>query len=232
MNAVVFGNDCASGFTSGNAIHSYAITASRITNASVSSRLNTRRDCTYTSVVKRFAIVCLAALPLFGLTRPLHRGDRIGVLRSGEPGVAQTIASTLRNELAERGFEAFDARATFDDLRDQNAPAADFFVEIASSSAGGHALGGLGTAIGAIGVEVGVVRTNVDAELRLYDGRTLALIDRCALQKSSTTVAPTAVGFGARSIWASIWLPIAQHGQVRAAAHEIAREAADRIASR
>ena len=69
--------------------------------------------------------VLLAAAPLFAInTATLRRGDRIGVLRmseqfdiASEQTVAQTIERDLPNFLRQRGFDAFDARGTYDDIR-------------------------------------------------------------------------------------------------------------------
>ena len=182
--------------------------------------------------MKRLAVLCVLALPLFGLTRPVSRGDRIGVLRSSEQAIAKAIESDLRDALHDRGFHAFDARATFDDMQRGGAPAADYYVEVVSSDAAGHAVGGVGTAVGAVAVEAGVVVSHVAAELRVYDGRTLAEINRFALRQKSTAVVPTGLGVGSRPFWAFVTLPFVRYGQYRSAAREIARQAADLIAGR
>jgi len=177
------------------------------------------------------------AVPAFGLTRSPRPGDRIGVLRmsehfsyGAERMVANALQHDLRDELLKLGFSAFDARLTYDDVRQRGAENADFYVEVISSRASGRPMGGVGAAVGNVAVEVAVVVGQVAAEVRLYDGRTLNLIERYDLEKRGTAVVPTGIGIGGRSIWASIMLPFVEYGQYRAAAHDVARQAAARIA--
>ena len=180
--------------------------------------------------MKRALFLCLAALPAFGLT-PLTRGNRIGILRAPE-SFANAIGTNLRDELSQRGFKAFDARGTFEDVQRGGVSAADFYVEVVWSDATQHHVASVGANVGPAVVDVGVVVARVAAELRLYDGRTLELIDRYDLRDSRTAVAPTGVGLGTRSLWGYIVLPIVQRQQYRAAAHEVAVQAAERIANR
>lgn len=180
----------------------------------------------------------LATTPLFAInTSTLHRGDRIGVLRmpeqfdaASERTIANVIEGDLPRVLRERGFDAFDARRTFEELRDGDAPPAAFYVEVVGARASGRDVGGIGVGLDNVGTTLGVVVSRVAAEVRLYDGKSLALVDRWDLSKKSTTVAPTSVGVGGRFVWASVALPFVHYGQYRSAAHDVAREAAERIA--
>lgn len=188
--------------------------------------------------MKRALLICLAATPLFALT-PLTKGNRIGVLRSAEnfaygaeQTVARNIGSDLRSELASRGFHAFDAQATLQDLQRGGAAPADYYIEIVSSNAAQHPVGAVAAGVGPAVVDVGIVVARVAAEMRLYDGRTLALLDRYDLRKTSTSIVPTSLGLGTRSLWGYFMLPFVQRQQYRAAAHEVAAQAADRIARR
>ena len=188
--------------------------------------------------MKRLALLCLVSLPAFGLT-PLLRGNRIGVLRMTQPYehgpervVARTIGNDLTIELSSRGFKAFQASVTFDDAQRGGAPAADYYVEIVSSDAYGHQVGAVAAGVGPVVVDVGVVVSRVAAELRLYDGRTLELLERYDLRQSTSGILPTGVGLGTRSFFGFFMLPFVQYGQYRSAAHQVAREAADRIANR
>jgi hypothetical protein len=187
--------------------------------------------------MRRVALLALIALPVFGLT-PLERGNRIGVLQMAddfagpERVVARTIGVDLTTELTARGFNAFQAKATYEDAQRGGAPGADYYVEVVSSRTAQRQTAGIGAGVGPVGVEVGVVVAHVAAEVRLYDGRTFALLETYDLRQRNTAVAPTAVGLGTRSVWASVMLPFVQYGQYRSAAHAVAREAAARIASR
>lgn len=189
--------------------------------------------------MKRLILLLIAAIavPAFGLTVTPRKGDRVGVLRiSGrfeyrsERSVAATIQNDLRRELQDLGFNAFDARTTYDELLRQGPGGADYYVEVVSSYASGRPVGAVGAAVEGIGVEVGVVVSRVAAQVRLYDGHTLNAVETYDLGKDSTAVVPTALGLGGRSIWAAIMLPFVQYGQARAAVHEVAHQAALRIA--
>ncbi len=189
--------------------------------------------------MKRLVLLCAIAAPLFGLTRPVTSGDRIGVLRMSsqssfrtEQAVAKTILADLPEELSLRGFRAFDAGATFEEAQRGGAPAADYYVDVVSSAAGQRPLGGVGAAVGRVGVDIEVVVSHVAAEVRLYDGRTMQLVQRYDLHQRKAAVIPAGIALGGRSIWGYIALPFVQYGQYRLAAHDVAREAADRIASR
>lgn len=150
-------------------------------------------------------------------------------------GADQTVAKTVQNDLCSElrnlGFDAFDTRTTFDDLRAHGEPPADFYVEVVSSNAANSPLGGGGVGNGSIGVNIAVVLSRVAAEVRLYD-RTLQLIDHYELHRDLSSIVPTGIDFGGRLFWARIPLPILQYAQYRAAAHAVAQQAAARIAGR
>lgn len=164
-------------------------------------------------------------------------GNRIGVLRMqhdwdrrDESAVADGVTRGLREELRQRGFDAFDTRMTIDDVRhSERAIDADFLVEIASSSDAGS-VGGVDVGGADFGVEMSVVVARVAAQLRVYDGRTLELIQTFDLHKSSTAVLPTAIGIGGRHAYGWIALPFVHWAQLRSAARATARDAAARVA--
>jgi hypothetical protein len=182
-------------------------------------------------------LVLLAATPVFAInTALLHRGDRIGVLRMSErfEGSEQTVANAIEGVLPralhDRGFDAFDAQRTFEDLRGGDAPPAAFYVEVVGAHAGGREAAGIGIGTENAGATLGVLVSRVAAEVRLYDGKTLELVDRWDLSKKSTMVAPTSIGIGGRYFWAALALPIFHAGQYRSAARDVAQQAAERIA--
>lgn len=117
-----------------------------------------------------------------------------------EETVARTVQQDLRTELRALGFDAFDAGVTFDDLRRGDGSSADYYVEIVSSRAGDLPLGGVGIGGRDIAVDLAVVVSRVAAQVLLYDGRTLDLLERYDLAQSRTTVLPTAIGLGGRSV--------------------------------
>jgi len=177
-------------------------------------------------------------VPAFALTLSPRPGDRIGVLRmsdryahGAEMTVAKTVQSDLRRELRDLGFDAYDARLTYDELTHHALPAAEYFVEIISSHSAGAPMGGANVGAGAVDVEVGVVVAEVAAEVRVYDGRTLDPIAHFDLRNSKSSIVPMAIGLGGHWSWAYVALPFMQYGRYRAAAHEVARQAAERIAA-
>jgi hypothetical protein len=190
--------------------------------------------------MKRLTLILGFAItvPAFALTQSPRPGDRIGVLRmtdrytrGAEAAVAKTVQTALRHELRDLGFDAYDARLTFDELSRHSLPPAEYFVEVISGPSASNPVGGAGVGIRAVSVEVGVVVAEVAAEVRVYDGRTLNQIAQFDLRKNTTAVVPMGIGLGGRWSWAYIALPFIQYGQYRAAAHAVARQAAERIAA-
>ena len=183
-------------------------------------------------------LLLLAATPLFAInTNVLRKGDRVAVLRMSEDFelrseriVAGAIESGLPRELRKRGFDAVESRLTYDDLRRGDDGGAKYYVEVVSARAADRGVGEIGTAAANVYASVGVIVSRVAAEVRLYDGKTLELVDRWSLSRKSTSVQPTSVGVGGRSIFAAIALPFFQYGQYSNAASDIARDAAERIA--
>ena len=103
-----------------------------------------------------FTCLILAATSAFAFDTT-KSAQRIGVLRSGHD-VDPTMMRTLVDELRGRGFDAFDAGLTYDELMDEEAvPIADFVVEIRGGEplATGH--GGVGIDGRHGGVELGIV---------------------------------------------------------------------------
>src|SRR5712691_3723360 len=137
-------------------------------------------------VVRRLILILgfAMAVPAFALTRVPRPGDRIGVLRmsdrhsyGAEQTVAGTIQSDLRKELRALGFDAFDAGVTYDAMLRSGPGNADFYVEVVSGRAAGRPVGGIGAGAGGVAVEVAVVVARVAAEVRLYEARTLNLVE-------------------------------------------------------
>jgi hypothetical protein len=191
--------------------------------------------------MKRFAIafVCSAiAASAMAINLNEQHGDRVGVLMVAEQNapvtdihLAESVLNDLRTELAARGFDAFRMATTVDALRPDDRPAAKYFVEIVASHGESNVTAGVGMAAGPIAGEVGLVIGRVVAAMRVYDGRTLELLDTFDLSQKHTVVAPTGIGIRGIPIFAFIAVPIAQRSQIRAATHAVARDAADRIAA-
>ncbi len=190
--------------------------------------------------MKPLAVVLLlaASVPVFAIDVNVKRGVSVGVLTiserhayTSEHRIADALQNYLRDELGTRGFDAFRVAETYDELQRNDRANADYYVEVVSSHGDANVMGAVGVGGGPIAAEVGVVVSHVATELRLYDGRTLELIDRYDLHQRRTGIAPTGVGIGGRSIIAWIAVPIVQRAQYRAVVHDVARDAADRIAA-
>jgi hypothetical protein len=150
---------------------------------------------------------------------------RIGVLRGFDSDARMT--RTLVDELRGRGFDAFDAERTYDELLDQEAvPIADYIVEIRGGEARTSDSGEIGIATRHADVEVGVVTSRMSAELRVYDGASMELLATSDLKKRSTSLMPTGVGIGGGVFYAYVALPIFERVQHRNVAKKVAREAA------
>jgi len=182
-------------------------------------------------------VLLLVATPLLAInTSVLRRGDRIGVLRMSEnfDGAEQTVANAIESglprALSDRGFEAFDTQRTYDDLRRGDVADAAYYVEVVGAHARDREAAGVSVGAENVYANIGVLVSRVAAEVRLYDGRTLELVDRWDLSKRSAAVVLTSVGIGGGFFWGAITLPIIHHGQYRAAARDVAQQAAERIA--
>lgn len=170
-----------------------------------------------------FALCVFAALPALAI-RTESRAVRICVLAETTDGVPSLLGSALR----ERGVNAFSRLGSIRDAERGDVPDADYYVEIVDPREVSSAAGGAGIGVGPASVEVAAVVGSASAEMRLYDARTLALIDSCRLERESARLAPTAIGLGGRSLFAWIPLPLPRHG-ARSAARAVASAAADRI---
>ena len=185
------------------------------------------------------AVACsVMALSAMAINTEVKHGDRIGVLMISQRNapttdvrIAEAVLNYLRDELQTRGFDAFRVPATVDTLRLDERPTANYYVEILESHADTSAVGGVGVSAGPVGGEIGMVVGHVAAVMRVYDAKTMSVVDEFDLSQKHKTVAPTGVGIRGFPIVAWIAVPIAQHTQIRAATHAVAREAADRIAA-
>lgn len=151
---------------------------------------------------------------------------RVGVLRSGHD-VDSTMTRALVGDLRNRGFDAFDAGLTYDELLDEEAvPIADYVIEIRGGEPQTADYGGVGIAGRHADLELGIVSSKVTAELRVYDGDTMEVIATSDLSKRTTALMPTGVGIGGRAIYAYLALPFIERAQHRNVAKKAAREAA------
>jgi len=180
-------------------------------------------------------LVLLTASAAFALDTT-HRGNRVGILltparyEGADDRMSSAIRKYLRDELQKSGFDAFEAKATYDDLNRNMDSAADYYVEIAASDAAADSHGGVGVGAGAVAVDVSLVVAHVAAEIRLYDGRSLELVRRFELDHSKKGVAPTSIGIGVPGLLGWVSVPVMEIAQFKRAAHEVARDAASRIA--
>ena len=186
--------------------------------------------------MKRLALLTLliaSAVPAFAFNPSAGRPGRIGILAidgsTPQDGGAM-IRSYLLAELKRRGFDAFNANYTYDDLVDDDNPSeADVYVLLIGQN-GEKAQGGLAIGLPNAGVDLTVIKNVNSCFVRLYDGRTLREIDAFEVSKNSTAVLPTAIGVGGVE-GAALWfaLPFIQNVRVRSAAKSVAADTADVI---
>lgn len=177
--------------------------------------------------MKRLPIaVCVALLATSAFAFNSSKSEtRIAILRGFDGDSRMT--RTLVDELRGRGFDAFDAERTYDQLLDQEAvPIADYIVEIRGGESRTTDSGEIGIATRHADVEVGVVTSRMSAELRVYDGASMELVATSDLKKRSTSLMPTGVGIGGGVFYAYVALPIFERVQHRNVAKKVAREAA------
>ncbi|MDP9191694.1 MAG: hypothetical protein M3P06_08315 [Acidobacteriota bacterium] len=157
--------------------------------------------------------------------------ERIGILREATAGAA-ALERSLLAELRNRGFDAFDAGLTYEELLDQEAvPIAAYIVEIRGGQPHTADFGGIEMLGRHADVSLGMVVSKIAAELRLYDGATMELIASSDLSKRSSAFLPTSIGFGGSSVYASLALPFVAQAQHRRVAKKAAREAASFVTS-
>ncbi len=182
-----------------------------------------------------FALVLCATIP----SAFAFDGDRSSFL------IRSSTASELRESAATRSrltraLQAELARAGFDVNIDDVKRGArrsrifDYIIEVGISDSARTPLGGVsgGTRIGSVGVatEVSMVRSEVAAEFRLYDGKTEELIDTFELSAEASAPALTGLGVGDPYGFVFINIPWFSRGPSREATRRLAREAVEVIA--
>jgi hypothetical protein len=167
---------------------------------------------------------------------PASRGHRIGILTTTAADddvvtlrVAALMRGYLARELRREGFDVFDARATLEEIERGAEPDADYFVEFLRGDTADHGYGGVGVAGRHAGVDMELIVSKVAASLRLYDGRTLEVIDDFDVYAQGKAFMPTAIGIGGRhtAFWVGVPFHVLKH---RAVAKAAARDAAESIA--
>jgi hypothetical protein len=184
------------------------------------------------------AAVALVAASAFAFNdRRLPQHARIDVLATPdrylyghEQRLNRTMQQYLSEELTSAGFDAAVSRETFDDLQRSEETNADYYVEVVYTDVTGRPIAEISTG-GPVGVDVGIESSRVRAELRLYDGWTLEMVDRYQLQQSRIVPVIEAVGVLSANIYLQVAVPIVRHAQLRSAIRAVAHEGAERIAS-
>lgn len=181
--------------------------------------------------------VFLSAVPTFAFDPTASASKRIGILRGdadtsrAEQVVMSSLPGFLRDELRRAGHAASVIPGTMDDLEDDDSEPFDLYVEINPRGAYREDVGGVATGgrIGHVGVggELSMSVTRAVAELNVYDGHTLELLDRFELVSSNSAPALTAIGLG--DGFFSIWIPIRSNGRYTRAARDLALDGAAKL---
>jgi hypothetical protein len=177
------------------------------------------------------AVLLLIPCALFSFDTKRH-APRVGVLRvsneysHADAYVATNVVRRLREELVERGVDAYDTGLTYEEIADGQAEDADYYVEILGASTHDGSLGGIGVGSQEIGVSVDVVVSRVAAEVRVYDGPTGKLLTSKTLSKRKTAVMPTSIYLAGSRLFAVVAMPFVQQSQYRSLTKSAARDAA------
>ena len=193
-----------------------------------------------TIVILALLTIAVPSWALKGTPDTPKRPMRIGVLHTGDgwaDASYDTAAAAIEREIAlqlhDRGLEAWETHQTLRDAYQDRVGQADLYI-----SGGGDArfreLGDLDVSGPHTVGSLGLVISKCAAEVRVYDGGTLALVDHFQLSHRRWAVVPTSLGLHNRRFVAlaiSV-IPIVQHLQYRSAIRGVAEEAVQRIASR
>jgi hypothetical protein len=192
------------------------------------------------ALLATLAVVSLAT-PLFAITgKPASRHAlRVGVLRTSDGwqnadlnAAAVAIERELAEQLRSSGVDAFDTHRTLDEARDEEIAGADILVEVSGGAARSRDIGGIDVADRHLTATLGLVISKVAAEVRVYDARSLELLDRFDLTSTRAAVLPTYIGIRNADLFAWATVPFVRHLQYRSAIRSVAEDAAQRIAQR
>lgn len=182
-------------------------------------------------------LIALMLLVVPGMALALDREPapvRIGILRAPDTArlayaedLHRIIRDALRDELRERGADAYLAEVTFDALGRDVEPTADYYVELAGD-AWTDDRGGIGVGGRHADVSLGVLVSGAAADVFIYDGQSLEMIARDSVARRNKALLPTGVGVGGRSLFAWIALPF-ERAQERRVARALAGEIAARV---
>lgn len=183
-------------------------------------------------------LLLTAATPLLAVkgTPDGKRTMRVAVLHTNDRWADESYnsaASAIEHEIAAqlraKGYDAWEAHRTLDDVRDGQADAADLYVEVSGGDARLHEIGGLDVSGPHLATTLGLIVSKCAAEIRVYDGQYLDLINRFELSHRKTALVPTSLGLREGPIYAITVVPIMRHLQYRSVIHDTAEEAVSRI---
>lgn len=194
--------------------------------------------------MKRFAFAVIlflvASSPLAAVDFGMVAGDRIAVLVVQEDGARLThddlgelIGRVTARRLEKEGFATVLLPRSADELVAdglKDAVGAAWILEIAWSDGRARTWGGIAGGTEGVGAEVGVVTAHLAAEIRLYDARTLEMVDRFEVDSRATTPALTGIGVGGRWSWLWASLPWGNRQVYGRAAGALAVQIYERVA--
>ena len=147
-----------------------------------------------------------------------------------EQRLNRIMQKSLTEELTSAGFNAAVTRNTYDELERAEETNADYYVEVVYTDVTGRPIAEISTG-GPVGVDVGIESSRVRAEVRLYDGRTLEMLERFQLQQSRIVPVIEAVGVVSANIYVQAAIPFVRYAQLRSAIRAVAQQGAERITS-
>lgn len=194
--------------------------------------------------MKRILLVAatlLLAVPMWAFKGEpdAKRAIRVAVLHTNDGwaddsynNAASAIEHEIAVQLREKGYEAWEAHRTLDEIRQSHNDDAELYVEVSGGDARLREIGGLDVSGPHVATTLGVIISKCAAEIRVYDGQYLDLINRFELSRRKTAVVPTSLGLREGPIYAITVVPIMRHLQYRSAIRGVAEEAVERITHR
>ena len=142
-----------------------------------------------------------------------------------------TIARSMERELQKLGYPTTVLNRTVESLWEdglEESVEADIFVEIAADQRDGEGWGAVGTGgrVGSVDVggTVAIVRSAFAANVRIYDGRTGAVLDEFELSSRALTPALSSISLGGDHAWFTIGVPSFERRTRDRAATALARK--------
>ena len=169
--------------------------------------------------MKRLLVAICLLLLMPAAAHAFDTGSRpVSIAIDAPDHIDPYFIDALRNELRERGYDAFDAT--------QEDGAADYAVVIARGDARTDEHGGFGVADRHHEISFAFLTSRIGGTIHIYDGETEELIAEESFSKKNTAFLPTSIGGGRGALFAWVALPFIERAQYRRVVRAVADDAA------